>query len=176
MRVLVSVGTHEQPFDRLLRAVEGAIAQFSLHEWVVQHGVSRLLEAGQSGVRTRAFFSGPEMDEEFQAADLVVSQASPGIVFGALRHGAWPVVLGRRKSSGEHVDDHQVSFARFLADRGLATELTHSDDLVSALAILCKEPAEVRAERVQAAAQHINAREKQFRDDVWAEILGVTVR
>lgn len=167
MRILLSVGTHEQPFQRLLDAAHDAIAAPTGDEWVVQHGVGRW-SSDLPGVLVAAdYFDAASMQAHMEWADVVVSQSSPGLVFGALASGTWPLVLGRRASHGEHVDDHQVLFARELGRSGLAVDLEHPGALVGTLAAeRLGDPAARRA-RCRTAAERSAANAERFRADVW---------
>ncbi len=53
-------------------------------------------------------------------ARIVVGHAGPGTVLDARAAGRLPVVVPRRAALGEVVDDHQVAFGRWMADRGQA--------------------------------------------------------
>ena len=109
--IFVTVGTHQQPFQRMLSALEALPAS----ELVVQHGYG----APPSGVsHAAAFMSFGEMLEQFEAADTVVTHAGVGSILLALRVGHTPIVVPRYKRYGEHVDDHQVELTRALADAG----------------------------------------------------------
>ena len=108
--ILVTVGTHHQPFTRLL----GALAMLP-DDVVVQHGHSR----PPSGVgRVVAFLPFPELVELMAVADVVVTHAGVGSILLALRCGHTPVVVPRRRQHSEHVDDHQVELTVALAQRG----------------------------------------------------------
>ena len=75
-------------------------------------------------------------DEEFRAeigrADVVVSHAGGGTFMRCLEAGKVPILVPRRASRGEHVDDHQEQIAQVGNDRGLALmvevgDLTYDD-------------------------------------------------
>jgi len=53
-------------------------------------------------------------------ADLVVAHAGIGSALSALQAGRLPLLVPRRRSRQEHVDDHQIQIARELAQRRLA--------------------------------------------------------
>jgi UDP-N-acetylglucosamine--N-acetylmuramyl-(pentapeptide) pyrophosphoryl-undecaprenol N-acetylglucosamine transferase len=53
-------------------------------------------------------------------ADAVIAHAGIGSALGALRQGVVPLLVPRRVSRREHVDDHQVQIARELSMRRLA--------------------------------------------------------
>jgi UDP-N-acetylglucosamine transferase subunit ALG13 len=112
--VLVTVGTNEAPFDRLLR---GAVT-ISEKPLVVQYGSSRIRPAG---ARCLDYVPFDAFDELVRSARVVVTHAGIGSVAAALAHGRRPVVVPRLHRFGEAVDDHQVFFAEQLEAAGLAT-------------------------------------------------------
>jgi UDP-N-acetylglucosamine transferase subunit ALG13 len=55
-----------------------------------------------------------------QEADVVIAHAGIGSALGAMEAGRMPLLVPRRRSRAEHVDDHQIQIARELDARGLA--------------------------------------------------------
>lgn len=53
-------------------------------------------------------------------ADVVITHAGVGSVLGLLDLGIAPIVVPRRRSRGEHVDDHQQQLVRLLAESEVA--------------------------------------------------------
>ena len=171
MKVLLTVGTHEQPFQRLLDAAQEALLARPDDEWVVQYGVGTWVPA-LPGVRAAAdYFDALTMQAHLEWADVIISQCSPGTVFGALAAGAWPLVLGRQVASGEHVDDHQVLFARELDRAGLALDLRSAGRLATALTEEDQVDSSERQRRCRQAADRSAENAARFRADVW-RILG----
>jgi UDP-N-acetylglucosamine transferase subunit ALG13 len=66
----------------------------------------------------RHYLAYPEMEAALREASAVVSHGGPGTIMLALAAGKKPIVVPRRSALGEHVDDHQVNFARRASDRG----------------------------------------------------------
>jgi UDP-N-acetylglucosamine transferase subunit ALG13 len=112
--IVVTVGTNEAPFDRLVAAAE----TLSAEAVVVQRGASRLQP---SGVRCVDYLSFDEFDTLVRSCRVVVTHAGVGSVAAALANGRKPIVVPRLHRFGEAVDDHQVSFARRLEEAGLVT-------------------------------------------------------
>lgn len=125
--IFVTVGTHHEPFDRLLRA----LADLPAGELVVQHGTG----AAPAGVaRAVAFMPFDEMVECFRAADVVVTHAGVGSILCARREGHVPLVVPRRGDLGEHVDDHQLELTRALAEHGTVQPVMEVERLAAAVA------------------------------------------
>lgn len=128
-RVVLILGTERYPFHRALRQVASALPA----------GVELLRQTGHTPVADaegpwQPWVPGDELAEAVAQADLVITHAGVGSVLSALRAGQHPVILPRRASLGEHVDDHQLQLAELLADRGLATVASPDDDLAPIMA------------------------------------------
>jgi UDP-N-acetylglucosamine transferase subunit ALG13 len=72
-----------------------------------------------------------ELASAIEAADVVIAHAGCGSAIAALEAGKKPVLIARRESHGENVDDHQALLADELARRELAI-VRGVDDLTSA--------------------------------------------
>ena len=108
--IFATVGTHGQPFERLIRALESLPGD----DLVVQHGHSR---PPRGVAHAAAFMPFPEVLERIEAADAVIMHAGVGTILCARRAGHTPLVVPRQRRHGEHVDDHQVELARALGER-----------------------------------------------------------
>ena len=113
--VLVTVGTERFPFERVLDSAMAALEEGAEVAWQTGHTPVRVTLPGLH----RQWWPAHQLREAVAAADVVVTHAGVGSVLMALRAGRCPVVVPRLGSLGEHIDDHQVEFARRLADRGL---------------------------------------------------------
>jgi UDP-N-acetylglucosamine transferase subunit ALG13 len=116
-RVVVTVGTDHHPFDRLVEWTD---------EWAAAHpDIPVLLQKGTStrpvrsrSVRAVEMMGYDELVDAMAAADAVVAQGGPGGILDARSRGHRPIVVARRHHLGEHVDDHQLTFTRWMAEHG----------------------------------------------------------
>jgi UDP-N-acetylglucosamine transferase subunit ALG13 len=115
--ILVTVGTHEQPFDRLVRAAADLGGDEPV---VVQYGSSAVPHGRGEWVDYLSF---DELAELAREARVFVCHAGVGSIVLARRSGHRPVVVPRRHHLGEHVDDHQLSLATRLGRAGVVTVL-----------------------------------------------------
>lgn len=118
--IFVTVGTHHQPFTRLL----DALGQLD-DELVVQYGPGKAPAAHLA----EPFMPFDEMLERFREADTVITHAGVGSIICASRAGHVPLVVPRRHDLGEHVDDHQVELTRALAQRNSVVAIWDVDTL-----------------------------------------------
>jgi UDP-N-acetylglucosamine transferase subunit ALG13 len=114
--LLVSVGTDHHPFDRLIGWIDGWLA--------ANPGRLRcLMQTGTSApprgpAEWQAYLAFDALEGAMAEAAAVVCHGGPGTILGARHLGAVPIVVPRQHRLGEHVDDHQVAFARRLAAAG----------------------------------------------------------
>ena len=113
--IFVTVGTHEQPFDRLIRKVDelkrdGVIAE----EVVIQTGYSTYEPEYCQWSKLIPY---EQMVKNVEEARMVITHGGPASFIMPLQMGKIPVVVPRQSQFGEHVNDHQLEFARALLQR-----------------------------------------------------------
>ncbi|WP_341926713.1 glycosyltransferase [Nocardioides psychrotolerans] len=126
--VAVFVGTDHHPFDRVLGWAD-AVAAHGRHRWFVQHGSTSL----PGSLDGEGILSTTAMSELLERADAVVTHAGPGMIMEARAAGHLPIVVPRDSGLGEHVDDHQLRFARRVGDSGLVTLVQDQHGFATAL-------------------------------------------
>jgi UDP-N-acetylglucosamine transferase subunit ALG13 len=125
--ILATIGTNEQPFDRLVRAV----AALDVDEpMLVQYGSSKVAHGRGEWVDFLPF---DELEQRARAARVVICHAGVGSIMLAQRSGHRPVVMARRHHLGEAVDDHQLVLGRRLAEAGIVTLVEDEHELRAAI-------------------------------------------
>ncbi len=125
--VVFTLGTNEQPFDRLARAASELRIDEPL---VVQHGSSKVPHGPGEWID---FMSFDDLEARMREARVVVSHAGVGSIMLALRCGRRPIVVPRLLSLNEAVDDHQVLLAQRLAARDVVVLVEDTADLADAI-------------------------------------------
>lgn len=125
--IFVTVGTHFQPFQRLL----DALPQVDLGEVVLQYGPG---EPPAGTMQAEAYLPFDRMLALFEEAEKVITHAGVGSVLCARRAGHVPLVVPRRHDLGEHVDEHQSELAAALERRGSVVAVRELDQLAERLA------------------------------------------
>ena len=106
--IFVTVGTHEQPFNRLLEAVDAlAAAGILTEEVILQTGYSTYIP---KNCIWKPFFPYSEMLQLVRQARIVITPGGPSSFLMAIRNDKVPIVVPRTASFGEHINDHQVRF------------------------------------------------------------------
>lgn len=106
--IFVTVGTHEQPFDRLIREVDRLKEEGIISEDVmIQTGVSKYHPRACQFENALPY---EEMQHLMQEARIVITHGGPSSFMPVLQYGKIPIVVPRRLEYHEHVNNHQVRF------------------------------------------------------------------
>jgi len=137
--IFVTVGTHEQPFDRLIQCVD-KLAQEKIidDKIVIQTGFSRYIP---QFCEYRQFFPYSDMIQFIENAGIVITHGGPSSFIPALERGKIPVVVPRQKKFGEHINNHQLDFVKRFAriqkniifaenEEDIRNAVLHYDELV----------------------------------------------
>ena len=113
--IFVTVGTHEQPFNRLIKEVdrlkkEGIITD----EVFIQTGFSTY---EPQYCDWKKLISYSEMDNYMTHSDIIITHGGPATFMGAIAKGKKPIVVPRQEKFGEHVNNHQLEFAEQVSER-----------------------------------------------------------
>ena len=113
--VFVTVGTHEQQFNRLVEAIDAlAASELSGEEVFIQTGYS---DYEPTNAKWSKFVPATEMASMMEKADVVVTHGGPSSFIEAMAAGKTPIVVPRRADLDEHVNDHQIEFVELVAER-----------------------------------------------------------
>jgi len=111
--IFVTVGTHEQPFTRLVEYMDKWAADHD-EEVVIQSGVTSY---EPKNCRWQKFYSQVQMDEFNKDARIVITHGGPRCFMEVLHLGKTPIVVPRQPKLNEHVDDHQVKIDRVFKEQ-----------------------------------------------------------
>lgn len=113
--IFVTVGTHEQPFNRLIKKVDELKRDGIIQEDVMmQTGFSTYEPVHCQWSRWLPY---QQMVKNVEAAHIVITHGGPASFIMPLQIGKTPIVVPRQHRFSEHVNDHQVEFARNVALR-----------------------------------------------------------
>ncbi|MFT9457217.1 MAG: glycosyltransferase [Liquorilactobacillus hordei] len=113
--IFVTLGTHEQPFNRVLIEIDLLKKNKVINEnVVVQSGFStyRMKYCEQYDVITYE-----QMKKNIKDARIVISHGGPASFLMVLQEKKVPIVVPRQKRFNEHVNDHQVEFVRQIFEK-----------------------------------------------------------
>lgn len=106
--IFVTVGTHEQSFDRLIDYMD---------KWAGEHDEEVIMQIGYSkktpvNCKWHKIIDHDEFIELEKKARIVITHGGPCCFTEVLKNGKIPVVVPRMHKRGEHVDDHQLGISR----------------------------------------------------------------
>ncbi len=104
--IFVTVGTHEQQFNRLVDYMD---------KWAGDHDEDVIIQTGFTKIRPvhceyHEFYRYEDMERMIRKARIVITHGGPSSFMTALLNGKNPIVVPRKHSLREHVNDHQLLF------------------------------------------------------------------
>lgn len=108
--IFVTVGTHEQPFDRLLKCIDNMVEEGKIiEEVIIQKGYTNY---EPKNCISKKLISYEDMQEYIKKARIIVTHGGPASFITPLTMGKIPIVVPRKKDFNEHVNNHQLEFAK----------------------------------------------------------------
>ena len=113
--IFVTVGTHEQQFNRLIEEVDRLKEKGTIKEEV-------FIQTGYSTYEPRycewsKLIPYKEMQRLNKEARIVITHGGPASFVAPLQLGKIPIVVPRQAKFDEHVNDHQVDFSKAVSER-----------------------------------------------------------
>lgn len=110
--IFVTVGTHEQSFDRLIREIDELRGKCIIKDEVfIQTGYSNY---APQNCNYKKMIGYSEMNEYAEMADIIITHGGPGSIMVAWQNNKIPIVVPRNPEYNEHVDRHQILFTKRL--------------------------------------------------------------
>lgn len=129
--ILVTLGTQDKPFTRLLDAVLREIEKGNIKDEVI-------VQAGCTNYETdkmKIFDLIPmeEFDTLMKKCDLLITHGGVGSIITGLKCNKKVIAVPRLAKYGEHVNDHQKQIIEKFSDNGNIIGIENLDDLGEAL-------------------------------------------
>lgn len=155
--IFVTVGTHEQPFNRLIRKIDELKRDGIIKEEVImQIGYSTY---EPKYCRWSKLLPYSEMVKNVKDARIVITHGGPASFIMPLQIGKVPIVVPRQKEFDEHVNNHQVDFSKAVEDRmGIIITVTDINKL--------EEMITNYNNYIKKMNQGINSHNKKFNDSL----------
>lgn len=113
--IFVTVGTHEQPFNRLIVYMDNLRRDGTITEEVImQTGFSTYEPKYCKWSKLLPY---DDMVQNVANARIIITHGGPASFIMPLQIGKIPIVVPRRHEFNEHVNNHQVDFAKTVAKR-----------------------------------------------------------
>lgn len=113
--IFVTVGTHEQPFNRLIKKIDELKRDGLIEDEVIMQTGFSTYEPKYC--KWKKLLPYQQMKKYVDEARIVITHGGPASFIMPLQVGKVPIVVPRQKKFDEHVNDHQLEFARNVAER-----------------------------------------------------------
>ncbi|EGW37819.1 glycosyltransferase [Desulfosporosinus sp. OT] len=113
--IFVTVGTHEQPFNRLIQCIDKMKEKGAINKDVIMQTGFCTYEPKYC--QWSKLYPYQEMIKNVNNARIVITHGGPSSFIMPLQLGKIPIVVPRMKQYGEHINNHQVEFTNAVVKR-----------------------------------------------------------
>lgn len=129
--IFVTVGTHEQAFNRLLKKIDELIQTNQISDdVVVQHGYS---DYKMQNAFSKSLMGSDEFKNYLECCDLLICHGGASTYLEALKNNKKVVIVPRLAKFDEHVNDHQLWYIKEVSDQYKLNYVEDIDDLMSVI-------------------------------------------
>lgn len=125
--ILVTLGTQDKSFHRLLEAIEKQIKLGNIQEEVIVQAGNT--EFHSQKMKILDFIPYEEFDDLIEKCDLLITHGGVGSIITGLKHQKKVIAAPRLKKYKEHGNDHQLQIINSFDKKGYILPLTDFDFL-----------------------------------------------
>ncbi len=127
--ILVTLGTQDKSFKRLLKDVENEIKNGTIKEKVIaQTGHTKFKS---KYMETFDFVSPEKLDSLMKKANIIITHGGVGSILGALKYNKPVIAAPRLSKYKEHTNDHQIQIVDEFEREGFIIAYRDGDKLSS---------------------------------------------
>lgn len=125
--ILVTLGTQDKSFIRLLSTLEHQFELGLIHdEIIVQSGYTKFDSKFMTLI---PYFSQDELDQYRQNAECIITHGGVGSILDGCRYGKKIIGVARLKEYKEHINDHQIEICEQFSKDGYILYAKDLDDI-----------------------------------------------
>lgn len=125
--ILVTLGTQDKPFNRLLDAVQKQIDNGVIKEKVVvQAGLTKF---NSKDMKIYDLIPYEKFDKLVKECDILITHGGVASILNGLRNNKKVIAAARLKEYGEHTNNHQLQIIDNFSDAGYILKLEDFDKL-----------------------------------------------
>ncbi|MFJ7991193.1 PssE/Cps14G family polysaccharide biosynthesis glycosyltransferase [Peribacillus frigoritolerans] len=130
--IFLTVGTHEQSFDRVVKAVDEYAYQNKLakNQVIIQLGYTNYIPQNCSYSKMLSY---KDMDKLYKESEVIITHGGPGSMFSPWKYGKKVIAVPRLSKFHEHVDDHQLHFCKLMEKEKKVICIEEISELASAI-------------------------------------------
>ena len=119
--ILVTLGTQDKSFSRLLEQIDKEIKKGNIKEKVIVQAGCTKYESDNMEIFD--LIPSDEFDDLVSKASLIITHGGAGSILTAIKNNKKVIAAARLKKYKEHTNDHQIQIVREFADQGYILEL-----------------------------------------------------
>lgn len=129
--ILVTLGTQDKEFTRLLKEIDRLIDKKIINEEViVQAGYTKYKS---DNMKIFDYVSKKKLEEYMENASFIITHAGVGTIFDCLKKGKKVIAAARLSKYKEHNNDHQLEIVEELNNENLIIPVVEMDELEGAI-------------------------------------------
>lgn len=129
--ILVTLGTQDKPFRRLIEAVEKQIEFGNIEDEVIVQAGCTKYETDK--MKVVDYIQIAEFGELLKKSDFIITHAGVGSIIEGLKNNKKMIVAARKKEYGEHVNNHQEQILENFGEQGYIIQVQDLEKLDEAL-------------------------------------------
>lgn len=164
--ILVTLGTQDKSFDRLLKAIDKNIENGNIKDKVLVQAGFTYKTYKSKNMEMFDYVDTKTMTDLVAESDFVISHAGAGSILTALENNKKIIVVPRQSKYGEHNNDHQIEIAERFEHDGHVIYLRDLNNLNKAIKAIKKfkpSPLDHNYEMLKTIEQFIDNVEKKKR-------------
>lgn len=129
--IFVSLGTHPQPFTRLVDEIIRLVENKTIkQEVIIQSGHTPI---SHPKIKVKEFYSIEEFEKLVEKCDIFITHGGEGNIGAAMRYRTKCIIVPRYQKFGEHTDDHQLELSQAAQESGFGIVVHDISNLAQAL-------------------------------------------
>lgn len=129
--ILVTMGTHAQPFMRLAHEVARLVDEGIIKEKVIMQAGNTPFSHAR--IEVHRIMDPQTYADTVKKARLVITHSGAGGIGHAMEYKKPLILVPRRKKYGEHTNDHQMELGKILQEQGRGILVTEMSELAAAI-------------------------------------------
>lgn len=129
--ILVTLGTQDKPFKRLLEAIDKEIDKGNIKDKVVVQAGCTKYDTDKMEIFDLIPLE--KFDDLMSECDLLITHGGVGSIISGLKNGKKVIAVPRLAKYGEHINDHQKQIIEKFNDAGNIIGIEEMDELEDAL-------------------------------------------
>lgn len=127
MKILVTLGTQDKPFTRLLEEIDRQVELGNINgDVTVQAGFTKY---SSKNMEIFDLVDRDKFSELINDCDLLITHGGVGSILTGLKNKKKVIAVPRLSKYGEHVNDHQIQIIERFSEMGYILKFMEADDL-----------------------------------------------